>query len=377
MHFETVVADFCGGDFSTLVVDPTEVECLPQDFPRVRSLYIIGDRYAEISAEALEDAIRQLKYLTALTISGIYMDNDTYVSICLAVKDTTIQYLAFNSDCLHKSVIRELLTSNSHIRTLDLSHGEWASGKFQKFCDVLATRECRLTCLNLSENRISHIAALAKALETNESLQAIDLSYNDIEDVGLLFQSLTRNRTLRCLNLKYGYSNLSAQDFLNLAKNNTLTRLDISNYYNGQMNSSRIPAYIKLNTAMTHLYINTKKSSTATLRQVQNIADALSYNSTLRVLRLGNSQIEQDIKCQISDSLCDTDLTPKLQSLAKLNALYQCVSGRNDYPQPTWLDLKHVQMLALCLSAINFPLELRQMLFMTLIDQKRMEIMQM
>nr|XP_055060313.1 NACHT, LRR and PYD domains-containing protein 12-like isoform X2 [Misgurnus anguillicaudatus] len=142
------------------------------------------------------------------------------------------------------AALASALTSNSHLRHLDLSNNKLSDSGVKLISDVLKNPNCKLEKLKLWRCDITDegCAALASALTSNTHLRDLNLSYNNkLSDSGVkLICDVLKNPNCKLEKLKLYYCDVTDEGCAALASaltsNSHLRDLDLS--YNKQISDS-------------------------------------------------------------------------------------------------------------------------------------------
>ncbi|CAH0482361.1 unnamed protein product [Peronospora belbahrii] len=182
--------------------------------------------------------------------------------------------------------------------------------------DVLAHGASRLRTLDLGFNRLTDkgAAQLAKALETNTSLESLYLSGNDIGPAGAcaLSQALTKNTHLRSLHLSG--NNIGEEGARLLADgitgNTALRALYLGTNGIGAAGMQSLATALTKNKSLEELTLGQNKVGSAGVR---HLASAFATGHVaLSTLELGKNGVDQEGAIALARSLCGTN---RLQNL--------------------------------------------------------------
>ena len=197
-----------------------------------------------------------------------------------------------DTEMLH--VLSNAISQNTVLCTLNLTSSLTKAGSIHPLFHVL-THSCSLKILHLSYNRLSNqngeIASLARALETNTSLQELYLDHNEIDAEGAmaLANMLRENTTLQVLQLSSNHiHDKGAQAFAQVLANDntTLRRLELSA---NRMTSKSVESFVNALESNVTLYYLVVDKHTTSVHQELNLV--LNQNRAGRCLLRDESDL--------------------------------------------------------------------------------------
>lgn len=177
--------------------------------------------------ELFDDVFKYNTALTKLDLSNNIVSNNYFLNGL--INNQSLTYLKLNSinslKMLNYDIINKILSQNTTLNTLYLSHNNISSSKIHKLYNTLIQNTI-LTYLDLSYNYIYNPKLISKIIKHNSTLTNLDLSYNEITDNNnLILKSLNMNKSLTSLNLNY--NNMNTYNIIQYLQNNTtLTNLE-------------------------------------------------------------------------------------------------------------------------------------------------------
>mmetsp|Transcript_53768 Transcript_53768/g.96667 ORF Transcript_53768/g.96667 Transcript_53768/m.96667 type:complete len:439 (+) Transcript_53768:118-1434(+) len=135
----------------------------------------------------------------------------------------TLRPMTVRGEVLSRQPRPSMLGGN---RSWCLSHLGYGDEHMAMFCAGLPFH-CRLSLLDLSNNKISNVSELGNVLNACKSLRQLFLRSNDIEDIGGLSQSLAQNTTIQDLDLSCNKIACILTLGSALITNNALRNLDV------------------------------------------------------------------------------------------------------------------------------------------------------
>lgn len=182
--------------------------------------------------------------------------------------------------------------------------------------DVLAHGASKLRTLDLGFNRLTDKGAtqLAKALETNTSLESLYLSGNEIGPAGAraLAQALIKNTHLRSLHLSGNNIGEEGARFLadGIAGNTALRALYLGTNGIGAAGMQSLATALTQNKSMEELTLGQNKGGSAGVR---HLASAFATGHVaLSTIELGKNGVDQEGAIALARSLCGVN---RLQNL--------------------------------------------------------------
>ena len=299
----------------------------------------------DFGSKCLSLALKTNCTLTSLDLSDNFIDaQDLFEALKVNAALTSLNLASNGIDDSDAKALSDVLQVNATLTKLHLGWNIISANGTQYICEALA-RNNTLTSLDFSGNEIGGAGSLlfSEALQSNKALNDLNLSFILADERGAicLFDSLKHNTTLSTLDL----TGLSASFRLHtqtihvpicqlsdaLKVNNTLSCLRLGECAMGSHSDAQLffaslidnktikelefsrplmrftvpPEFLALNTALTHL--NLSSSLCVDLSALASFFKALTVNSTLTCLKLGNVEImdsNQWNRSKIGDSEC-------------------------------------------------------------------------
>lgn len=259
-----------------------------------------------IDAEALSEGLKVNAALTSLNLASNWIGDSGAKALSDVLQvNATLTKLHLDGNTISvegTQYICEALARNNTLTSLDFSGNQIGGAGLLLFSEALQSNKA-LNDLNLNLTGADERGAIClfDALKHNTTLSTLDLAHVPFCQ---LSDALRVNNTLSCLRL--GKSQIRSPSdaqlfFASLMDNKTLKELDL----NQPLTRFKVPPeFLASNTTLTHL--NLTSSLSVDLSALDSFFKALTVNSTLTCLKLGNVEIMHSNRnrSKMGDSEC-------------------------------------------------------------------------
>ena len=251
--------------------------------------------------------------VTYLNLSHNKLDSECADKICEGLcNNNTLEFLnlcgnKLDSECADK--ICEGLCNNNTLELLNLSHNKLDSECADKICEMLRNNNT-LEFLNLSDNKLDSKCAdkIFEGLCNNNTLELLNLSHNklDSECADKICEMLRNNNTLELLDLSYNKLDSECADKIceMLRNNNTLELLDLSYNKLDSECADKICEMLRNNNTLELLNLSHNKLDSEC---ADKICEMLRNNNTLEFLNLSDNKLDSKCADKIFEGLCNNN----------------------------------------------------------------------
>ena len=315
----------------------------------LEELYLNGTNLG-VGTLKVAQALQHITTLRMLSLDNNNIPQEACDELALAIKSNKyLKKLWLNDNNLHSSVniILNSLTTINTLMVLNLSHDRITEGADEALASVIM-HNTRLEELYLDGNNLGvGTLKLAQALQHIAALRKLSLDNNNIpqEACGELALAIKSNKHLKmvCLNDNNLHSSVNIIVH-SLTTIKTLTVFGLNNNQIPQEADEALASVIVCNTELEELYLYGNNLGVGTLK----VAKALQHITTLRILGLGNNNIQPEAcnelamaiksnkylkKLWLNDNNLHSSVNIILKSLTTITTLTVLNLNNNQIPQ--------------------------------------------
>jgi len=300
-----------------------------KDMPRLKSLIMRGNEINDVAAIALADGLENKIGLETLNLSANKILSRGALAISKSLQENkTLKLLNLQNNGIELDAAPELscmLATKTNLSEINLSQNSLKTEGMIIMARALQTINT-LTVLNVSSNNILTKASndIAEVIKSNKSLEVLNVSMNKLESLGCIkvCKALQKHHSnLRVFNISSnGVKSVAANEIARtLQDKQKLEVVNVSwNEFEGGL--ATIVASLKSTRLLKELTL--RQSGTVNQKAVNKICQVINENSSLEVLDLGSTKLQNLGAYKIFSALKDN---------TTLKVLNVCRNNFDDY----------------------------------------------